>query len=139
MGEFILSQILMTIVADTSPQFTTTLVVAGMGTVFAVLIILIVIFNLYGKLVSKLESGSKEHKKPKMEKGSVPVQMAKPAPAAPAPVVDSSVSPEIVAAITAAIVASEGPGVTIRSIRKVNVGSRNPWAAAAIADNTRPF
>lgn len=134
-----MSQILMTIVADTSPQFTTTLVVAGMGTVFAVLIILIVIFNLYGKLVSKLESTSKEHKKPKMEKSAASVPMAKPAPAAPAPVVDSSVSPEIVAAITAAIVASEGPGVTIRSIRKVNVGSRNPWAAAAIADNTRPF
>ena len=134
-----MSQILMTIVADTSPQFTTTLVVAGMGTVFAVLIILIVIFNLYGKLVSKLESTSKEHKKPKMEKSAAPVPMAKSAPAAPAPVVDSSVSPEIVAAITAAIVASEGAGVTIRSIRKVNVGSRNPWAAAAIADNTRPF
>ena len=134
-----MSQILMTIVADTSPQFTTTLVVAGMGTVFAVLIILIVIFNLYGKLVSKLESTSKEHKKPKMEKSAASVPMAKPAPAAPAPVVDSSVSPEIVAAITAAIVASEGSGVTIRSIRKVNVGSRNPWAAAAIADNTRPF
>lgn len=139
MGEFILSQILMTIVADTSPQFTTTLVVAGMGTVFAVLIILIVIFNLYGKLVSKLESTSKEHKKPKMEKNPAPAPMPKPAQAAPAPVVDSSVSPEIVAAITAAIVASEGAGVTIRSIRKVNVGSRNPWAAAAIADNTRPF
>lgn len=134
-----MSQILMTIVADTSPQFTTTLVVAGMGTVFAVLIILVVIFNLYGKLVSKLESTSKEHKKPKMEKNPAPAPMPKPAPAAPAPVVDSSVSPEIVAAITAAIVASEGPGVTIRSIRKVNVGSRNPWAAAAIADNTRPF
>lgn len=134
-----MSQILMTIVADTSPQFTTTLVVAGMGTVFAVLIILIVIFNLYGKLVSKLESTSKEHKKPKMEKNPAPAPMPKPAQAAPAPVVDSSVSPEIVAAITAAIVASEGPGVTIRSIRKVNVGSRNPWAAAAIADNTRPF
>lgn len=139
MGEFILSQILMTIVADTSPQFTTTLVVAGMGTVFAVLIILIVIFNLYGKLVSKLESTSKEHKKPKMEKNPAPAPMPKPAQAAPAPVVDRSISPEIVAAITAAIVASEGAGVTIRSIRKVNVGSRNPWAAAAIADNTRPF
>lgn len=139
MGEFILSQILMTIVADTSPQFTTTIVVAGMGTVFAVLIILIVIFNLYGKLMSKLESSSKEHKKSKMEKSSAPAPMPKPAPAAPAPVVDRSVSPEIVAAITAAIVASEGAGVTIRSIRKVNVGSRNPWAAAAIADNTRPF
>lgn len=134
-----MSQILMTIVADTSPQFTTTLVVAGMGTVFAVLIILIVIFNLYGKLVSKLESTSKEHKKPKMEKNPAPAPMPKPAQAAPAPVVDRSISPEIVAAITAAIVASEGAGVTIRSIRKVNVGSRNPWAAAAIADNTRPF
>lgn len=139
MGEFILSPILMTVVADTSPEFTTTLVVAGMGTVFAVLIILVVIFNLYGKLVSKLENSSKEHKKPKMEKSSAPAPMPKPAPAAPAPVVDCSVSPEIVAAITAAIVASEGTGVTIRSIRKVNVGSRNPWAAAAIADNTRPF
>lgn len=121
-------------------MFTTTVVVAGMSIVFAVLILLIIIFNLYGKIVSKLEGSSKAHKNSKLEENlSLSAPAASVAPSAPAPVVEQGISAEVVAAITAAIAASEGPGVVVRSVRRVNVGSRNPWAAAAIADNTRPF
>ena len=126
--------------ADRSAMFTTTVVVAGMSIVFAVLILLIIIFNLYGKIVSKLEGSSKAHKNSKLEENlSLSAPAASVAPSAPAPVVEQGISAEVVAAITAAIAASEGPGVVVRSVRRVNVGSRNPWAAAAIADNTRPF
>lgn len=58
---------------------------------------------------------------------------------APLPVVEQGISGEVVAAITAAIVASEGTGVVVRSIKKKNVAGRNPWAQAANIDNTRPF
>lgn len=70
----------------------------------------------------------------------------KPAPAvsggSPAMAVQPGISGEVVAAIAAAVAMYEGPQAVVRSIRKVNVvnvGSRNPWAAAALAENTRPF
>jgi len=47
-----------------------------------------------------------------------------------------------VAVIAAAVAASEGPGAVVQSVRRVRpnpVGVRNPWAAAAVAENTRPF
>lgn len=142
MGEFLVSPILL-LTADRSAMFTTTVVVAGMSIVFAVLIILIIIFNLYGKIVSKLEGSSKAHRNSKTEAKEENLTFSVPAasvvPSAPAPVVEQGISAEVVAAITAAIVASEGPGVVVRSVKRVNVGSRNPWAAAAVADNTRPF
>ena len=62
------------------------------------------------------------------------------AKAAPAPVAEQGISGEVVAAITAAITASEGTNqFVIRSVKKKNVGSRNPWARAAVTDNTRAF
>ena len=106
---------------------TSTVVIAGIVIVMLVLAILIAIFKGFGKAA---EGGKKSSKK-----------AAQPAPAkAAAPAVQSGISGEIVAAISAAIYAAEGgKQVTIRSIRVKNVAGRNPWAAAAIADNTRPF
>ena len=69
-----------------------------------------------------------------------------PAPAkkasAPAPQVEAGISGEVVAAIAAAVAVSEGEGAVVKSIRRVNVVNvrgRNPWANAAVYDNTRPF
>lgn len=127
-----------------------TVVIAGIGIVLAVLIAFVCIFKAYGFVITK--TGKKSKSKPKADKkkdapspaparaqASVPAPSAKAASAPPAPVVQQGISGEIVAAITAAIAASEGGPVSIRAIKVKNVAGRNPWAAAAIADNARPF
>lgn len=120
-------------------MLTSEVVIAGIVIVMLVLILLILIFKGFGTAVSKGE---------KKSRGGNAVQSAAPVPApqaaqsavAPAPAVQSGISGEIVAAIAAAVYAAEGGRqVAIRSIRVKNVSGRNPWAAAAIADNTRPF
>lgn len=124
---------------------TATVVIAGVFIVLAVLIVLIGIFIGFGTAVSKSENAAKGHKKDKKPavqqpvappKAEVPVQKA----VHKAPAAQEGISGEVVAAITAAVTASEGgQTVVIRSIRKKNVSGRNPWAAAAISDNTRSF
>lgn len=122
-----------------------TVVLAGFLIVFGVLLALILIFYVFGFVVSKTVNSGKKGKKNKAEEGKPSAPAITPAPKsvaqAPAPVVEDGVSGEVVAAITAAIVASEGTGrpFTIRSIRKKSVSGRNPWANAAVADNTKPF
>lgn len=94
--------------------------VMGVGTVFVVLIFLIIIISLF-KYVNKI--GAKE------EKPAAP----KPAPApVPAPVVEEDLTDdlELVAVISAAIAASENTSTdsfVVRSIKKVN---RNTWRRA---------
>jgi Na+-transporting methylmalonyl-CoA/oxaloacetate decarboxylase gamma subunit len=153
MGDFVVSPILM-LIADRSGLFTTTVVVAGISIVVGVLLLLILIFYLFGKIVPIIEKATKAREEKRAAKkaakkngGDVKVSAPTSAPAptvkkvapAPAPVVEQGISGEVVAAISAAIVATEGTGVVVRSIKKKNVSGRNPWAAAATADNTRPF
>lgn len=167
MGEFVVSPILM-LTADRSTEFTATVVISGILIVVGVLLLLIWIFQLFGQIVPIIERKTKamedkfaawkaERKAKKAAKkaakeaekngetGSVAViddAPAEPAPKSvptPTPVVEQGISGEIVAAITAAIVASEGSGVVVHSIKRKNVGGRNPWAQAANIDNTRPF
>lgn len=124
---------------------TATVVIAGVFIVLAVLIVLIGIFIGFGTAVSKSENAAKGHKKDRKPA----VQQAPPAPKAEPSVqkavnnvqaAEAGISGEVVAAITAAITASEGGRtVVIRSIKKKNVSVRNPWAAAAISENTRSF
>lgn len=132
-----------------------TVVVAGVGIVLGVLIVLIGVFSGFGALISKLEGTAKKRAARKAAKkadkqaekngakeepviGESPA--AAEAKATPAPVAEQGISGEVVAAITAAITASEGTNqFVIRSVKKKNVGSRNPWARAAVTDNTRAF
>lgn len=150
--------------ADRSPVFTATVVISGILIVVGVLFLLIGVFNLFGKIVPMIEKRTRAREEkskarkaeraakrlekkaarngnaalePVMSKTSEQV-MLKSAPK-PAPVVEQGISGEVVAAITAAIVATEGQGAVIRSIKKKNVGGRNPWSQAATIDNTRPF
>lgn len=131
-----------------------TVVIAGIGIVLGVLVVLIFVFSIFGKLVSSMEASAKKRAAnkaaKKAEKPATSVQPAAPAvkaappvakaPAAPAPVVEAGISGEVVAAITAAIAAQEGSNqFVIRSVKKKDVGSRNPWARAAVAENTRGF
>lgn len=144
MGEFVVSPILM-ITADRSAMFTSTVVIAGISIVVGVLLLLILVFYLFGMIVSRAEKKAKSKSK---KSSSPPVKetvkmYSAPAPvmpkAAPAPIVEQGISSEVVAAIAAAVAVSEGSQAVVRSIKKVNVGGRNPWASAAIAENTRPF
>ena len=139
-----------------------TVVIAGICIVLGVLIVLIFVFNGFGKLVSSMEASAKKRAAKKAAKKAAkeaakkaeqasesaqpaaPVVKAAPpvakAPVAPAPVVEEGISGEVVAAITAAIAAQEGNNqFVIRSVKKKDVGSRNPWARAAVTDNTRAF
>lgn len=132
--------------------FTATVVIAGISIVLGVLILLILIFYLFGFIVSKSVEQSQKRAAKRAEKkakkndnqpssNTAPAvsYASKQAYTPPAPVVEQGISGEVVAAITAAIVATEGQNVVVRSIKKKNVGSRNPWASAATYDNTRPF
>ncbi len=140
-----------------------TVVIAGVAIVLGVLFVLIGVFSGFGKLVSKLEAFSKKMAEKKAVRKAkkaakkaamngeavstaveeVPAVKAAPAAvvkAAPQPVVEQGISGEVVAAITAAITASEGSNqFVIRSVKRKDVGSRNPWARAAVNDNTRAF
>lgn len=170
MGEYVVSPILLELTPDTGTTFTATVVIAGISIVVGILLLLILVFSIFGKIAPVIDKRSKareekkavkkaakqakklEKKKAKEAKknpknapeqsvkDTAPVKSTTPAPSKPAaPVVEQGVSGEVVAAITAAIVASEGPNVTVRSIKKKNVAGRNPWAQAANIDNTRPF
>jgi len=112
-------------------------VLIGLVVVFSVLILLTFIFFLFGKVVGR----GKTPKKP-----SAPVKKAEPAvqPAAvpravPAPVVDG-ISEEVVAVIAAAVSAMAGPAAsyTLRRVQRSRA-DRPVWAAAGLAENTRPF
>ena len=139
-----MSPILLDLVADRSATFTATVIIAGAGIVFLMRVLLIIIFYLFGKVVSSAEAKAKKGKTNKITKSEQ--KLPTPAPAkkasAPAPQVEAGISGEVVAAIAAAVAVSEGEGAVVKSIRRVNVVNvrgRNPWANAAVYDNTRPF
>ena len=63
-------------------------------------------------------------------------------PAAPVSAPQTGVSQEIVAAISAAVYMMEGENAVVTSItpmRKNPINTRNPWAMAAVVQNTKPF
>lgn len=129
-----------------------TVVVSGISVVIGILLLLVVVIYVYGLLVSKMEASAKKREEQRQQKkkeieaavSAAPVQNI-PAPvptqAAPAPAVEPGISGEVVAAISAAVYSMEGnKNVAITAIRKQNpITSRNPWAQAAVIDNTRPF
>lgn len=161
MGEFVVSPILM-LTADTSAVFTATVVIAGISIVVGVLLLLILVFNIFGKIVPIIERKSKAAAERKaarkaarkarraakkaakkgeaVDESNSEAEISAPIlTPAPAPIVEQGISGEVVAAIAAAVAATEGSGAVVRSIKKKKVSGRNPWSAAATADNTRPF
>ena len=120
-----------------SSIFTLTVVIAGLGIVIGTLALLIFIFSLFGKSISKAQERAKDKKIPKTPgekpKNEIPL---------PPPIIDDEgISPEIVAAISAAVYMQENGEVKIKSIRRKRtpVSSRNAWAQAAVIENTKPF
>lgn len=137
------------VVPDRSLAFTLTVVIGGIGIVLGALMVLILVFFAFGKImsVSQARAKKKEAKKiqSEMQANLSKVSAAAPTPTpatAPAPVVEDGIPQEVVAAISAAVYAMDGGAGVVRSITKKTgspITTRNPWAQAAVADNTRPF
>lgn len=134
------------IIADRSVTFTATVIVAGIGIVLCTLLVLIGVFYAFGAVVSKSQANAKKKEAKKMQSdmeaalSKASESVSAPAPAS-APVIEEGISGEVVAAISAAVYAMDGGSAIIRSVsRKASpVSTRNPWAQAAVVDNTRPF
>ena len=112
-------------------------VVIGLLVVFAVLLALTGIFYLFGFVMDKASAPKKSKKE-----AQAPAKVAAaPAASAPAPVVQEGISGEVVAAIAAAVamMAPEGKRYAVKSVARANGNGRSAWAAAGVADNTRPF
>lgn len=137
------------VVPDRSLAFTLTVVIGGIGIVLGALMVLILVFFAFGKImsVSQARAKKKEAKKiqSEMQANLSKVSAAAPTPtpaSAPVPVVEDGIPQEVVAAISAAVYAMDGGAGVVRSITKKTgspITTRNPWAQAAVADNTRPF
>lgn len=137
------------VVPDRSLAFTLTVVIGGIGIVLGALMVLILVFFAFGKImsVSQARAKKKEAKKiqSEMQANLSKVSAVAPTPtpaSAPAPVVEDGIPQEVVAAISAAVYAMDGGAGVVRSITKKTgspITTRNPWAQAAVADNTRPF
>lgn len=132
------------IIADRSVTFTATVIVAGIGIVLCTLLVLIGVFYAFGAVVSKSQANAKKKEAKKMQ-NEMEAALSKASEVVPAPtnvpVIEEGISGEVVAAISAAVYAMEGGSAVIRSVsRKASpVTTRNPWAQAAVVDNTRPF
>ena len=105
----------------------------GLVVVFAVLIILTFVFWLFGKVVGN-QNGTSAATSPKP-----PIVMPKPQATPP----QTDGVPDEVVAVIAAAVAAMSDGNTQYAIRRIRpatkVAVRPVWAAAGLADNTRPF
>ena len=133
---------------DRSLGFTITVIVAGLGIVLATLALLILVFKLFGTIMEKSQQAAKKKELAKQQKAmqeeanNISVTAASPiVDVAPQNVIQDGISGEVIAAISAAVYTIEGSNAVVRSItrKKSPVSSRNPWAQAAINDNTRPF
>lgn len=103
----------------------------GVVVVFATLVVLTLIFILFGKVMHR----------PKKEAPAVPAPKPKPAAApkiAPTPAVQDGIPEEVVAVIAAAVasMAPEGKRYAVRKVSRVREG-RPVWAAAGLAESTR--
>ena len=109
-------------------------VLIGVVVVFSVLLVLTVIFKLFGMVTGGI---AKKAVEPKPMPAVPPA--VKPAPTGQ-PVVEAGIPEEVVAAITAAIAAMspDGKQYAVRRIRRPAAG-RSAWAAAGVSDNTRSF
>lgn len=117
--------------------------VSGIGVVFAVLLLLVLLCVIMGLIFKGIANRKKEkmaQKEQPRESASKAPPVAPPSVKSAPPVVEEGISQEVVAAISAAVtlvMGSDQP-FTIRSVKRSRNAS-NAWSAAGIAENTRPF
>ncbi len=114
-------------------------VLIGLVVVIGTLLLLTGIFYLFGYIMGSADRKAKKAKK--AEKSAPATEPAVASAAPPAPVVQDGIPGEVVAAIAAAVamMAPEGKRYAVKSVSRKDAGGRSAWAAAGIADNTRPF
>lgn len=120
-------------------------VITGMSVVFIGLVLLVLFVSIYGGLFNKANQKKKE--KQEAEKQAAEAEKAKKTenkpvqPAVNATAATDGIEEEIVAVIAAAVAAigeKSGKKLVVKSIKR-SVSQRDPWAAAGLVDNTRPF
>lgn len=115
-----------------------TVVITGMVVVFIGLILLVLLVMLYGKIFDAVNR--KKEEKKNAEAVKVETKPAENVPVVP-PAIEEGIEEEVVAVIAAAVEAmsaQSGKKLKLKSVKTVKP-QRNPWAAAGIAENTRPF
>ncbi len=123
--------------------------IAGLGIVFACLIILVFVIFLFGKLFDTLNKKTAEKQAAAMAKSAPKTaptpKIAAPAPqAAPAPAAaDDDEVIAVISAVVAAMSAADGKTYKVRSVRPAASGSsfggRTAWGMDGRRHNTMPF
>lgn len=121
-------------------------VIMGMGVVFAVLIILVLLCWVFGKVFTGINNKAPEDKLTKEQKAEAKAKKAlekaqsKLALSTVKPEVESGIGDDIIAAISGAISCILGGNAkfALKSVKRSR-STRSSWNAAGIADNTRPF
>lgn len=126
-------------------EFVAAVVITGLVVVFIGLILLILFVDVLGKIFTFRKKAASKPKPaapvPKAEGKKNVIVSSEPSVSQKVPIVEKGISDEVVAVIAAAIAAmSAGSGkkLAIKSI-KPSKNQRNPWAAAGLQENTRPF
>lgn len=122
--------------------------IAGLGIVFAGLILLVLVIWLFGKIFDSINQSKKAKEAAaaakSAPKASAPKAPAKPAPA-PAPAVPAEDEDEVIAVISAVIAAMSAADGTVYKVRSVkpagsnSLGGRTAWAMDGRRQNVMPF
>lgn len=117
-------------------------VITGIVVVFIGLILLIFFVFLYGKIFEAINNKKSEKSKKILEnKVSAASNQNNNNQSEPIPIIENGIDEEVVAVITAAIMAmsaKSGKRLALKSVKHAKP-SRPVWANAGIAENTRPF
>ena len=114
-------------------------ILIGLVVVFSVLILLTLIFYLFGRIMDRKGGKAPAQAKPAVK--SEPVPPAAPVKMAAASPVTAADDDEVIAVIAAAVAAmgaSDGKRYAVRKVTRVR-GERPAWAMAGLAESTRPF
>ncbi len=115
-------------------SFDVVVMMTGIILVFGILVLLMFIITIEGKIFDRMND-KKNGKAVKAAQPAAPKAPETNKAAAPAPVVESGISAEIVAVIAAAISAMSGGKYTLRTVRRAS----NNWGRAGTDDVTSPF
>lgn len=114
-------------------------VATGIILVFLVLVILYALVSVQGKIFTAID---KRKNGVVVEKAKVAVQAAPkvaPVRATAPPKIETGISQEIVAAISAAIACIDGGVYTVKSVKRAVRTGRNAWGQAGVNSSTDPF